>query len=142
MSDEAERIRRQMQDVRQDMGQDVHGIVQGAKQLSDWHYYVRQHPWACVGGAFAVGFLLTPARKQLMRADVSKVVEHLRSTGVLPAAASGAPHAGGLMGTVLAMAGPYLLKGAATLLASKLAGGSHAETPAPNNPGDIPYPAP
>jgi hypothetical protein len=124
MSDEAERIRHEMQNVRQDMGQEVHGIVRGAKQLSDWKYYVRQHPWACVAGAFTLGFMATPARKQLWRGDAAKMLEHLRSSGVLPAAASGAAApAGGVMGAVLAMAGPFVLKNAAAMLARHFQGG-------------------
>jgi hypothetical protein len=124
MSDEAERIRQQMQHVRQVVGDDVKGIVQGARHATDWRYYVRRHPWACVGSAFALGFLATPARRKLLTGDAHKIFEQLRASGLVTAATGATPLAGGgLAAKVLAVAGPLLVRGAASLMAQHLAAG-------------------
>jgi hypothetical protein len=132
MSDEAERIRRQMQHVRQEVGADVKGIVQGARHATDWRYYVQRHPWACLGSAFALGFLVTPARRKLLAGgDAHKVIEQLRSSGLLAAATSAAPLAsGGMAAKVLALAGPILLRGAASLIAQHMSAGKSPPEPA------------
>jgi hypothetical protein len=122
MSDEAERIRQQMQNVRKDVGADVQGIVHGARQLSDWHYYVRKYPWACVGSAFVLGFLVTPARRKLLTGDPRHILEQLRESGLLNATTAAAPLAGGgLAGKVLAVAGPILLRSASAMVARHFA---------------------
>lgn len=122
MSDEAERIRQQMQHVRKEVGADVQGIVHGARQLSDWHYYVRKYPWACIGSAFALGFLVTPARRKLLSGDAGKILEQLRESGLLNATTAAAPLAGGgIAGKVLAVAGPILLRSASAMVARHFA---------------------
>jgi hypothetical protein len=119
MSDEAERIRRQMQAIRQDMGDGVQEVVAGARQLSDWRYYVRRHPWACVGGAMALGFMIAPMRRR-KKFDVSPddLVAQLRAGGAAPAAAVAG---GGIAATVAKMAAPIVLRGVSALVARKLA---------------------
>src|SRR5262245_22564765 len=98
MSDDAERIRRQMQAIRQDMEGGVKGVVEGARQLSDWRYYVRQHPWACVAGAIALGFIAAPMRRKKVDGIPEELLAKLRSGGPVPAAAAAA--GGGLAATV------------------------------------------
>jgi hypothetical protein len=125
MSDDAEYIRRQMQNVRQEMGADVKEIVHGARQLTDWRYHVRTHPWACVAGAFAVGFLLMPARKAAAAAkdvNVDQLLTHLKNQGLNVAAGRAASFApGGMLGRVIAVAGPYVARTAINAIAHRLA---------------------
>jgi hypothetical protein len=42
MSESADDIIERMQRVRRDVSQDVAGIVETAKTLTDWRYYVRE----------------------------------------------------------------------------------------------------
>lgn len=126
MNDDAERIRQEMQNVRQDMGAGVQDVVQGARQLSDWRYYVRKHPWVCVGSAFALGFLATPARRRILSGnlDVASLVQQLKG-GV----ATGAPMLpGGVAGRILAFVGPIILQNAAAFVAQRFA--PHDPSPA------------
>jgi hypothetical protein len=124
MGDDAERIRRKMHHLRQEMGADVKGIVHGARQLSDWRFYLRQHPWACVGSAFALGFLAAPVRRKSLDGDVEKLLEQLRRNKA--AAALGlAPSAGGSLGSgllkrALAVGGPILARQAASYFAKRV----------------------
>ena len=57
---EADQLRRQMAQVRHELRDDVDGVVAQAKEMTEWRYYVREHPWVCVGVAAAVGFLVVP----------------------------------------------------------------------------------
>jgi hypothetical protein len=132
MSDEADRIRRQMQNVRQDVGDNVKDIVHGARQLSDWRYYVRRHPWACIGSAFAVGFLAMPGRRKSLPADLQKVVEQLRASG-LGVTAAQATSGSSLAGRLVAMAAPILVRQVLPLVAQYMA--SAKGEPSPSRTG-------
>jgi hypothetical protein len=134
MSEDAERIRQQMQHVRQEMGAGMQDVVHGARQLSDWKYYVRRHPWACVGSAFALGFLATPARRKVLtdKVDVASIVEQLKrhgvDTGSLGAGlAAGA--GGGLASRAFSLLWPILLRNAGAMVAQHLAARGPAAPP-------------
>jgi hypothetical protein len=55
----AEEIQRQMQSVRSTLRADVKELVDNARDMTDWHYYVRRYPLASVAVAAAVGFVAT-----------------------------------------------------------------------------------
>ena len=55
-------IQRQMSEIRGEMRHDMNTLVKNARTLSDWRYYVRNYPWACLGAAAFVGYLLVPPR--------------------------------------------------------------------------------
>lgn len=48
--------------IRHDIHQDVRNVVEGAEAAANWHRYVQGYPWAAVGAAFAIGFILVPRR--------------------------------------------------------------------------------
>ncbi|QDT90236.1 hypothetical protein [Gimesia algae] len=58
----AEEIRRTMHEIRRELDDDVYHIKQSASKLTDWQYYIRHYPWACVGAAAAFGFLIVPRK--------------------------------------------------------------------------------
>lgn len=135
MSDDAERIRQQMQNLRREVGADVHDIVHSARQLSDWRYYVKHFPWACVGSAFALGFFVSPARKKLMPGgvDAKSLLAHLKAQGlnVTPGRAAGfAP--GGMAGRLIGLAGPFVMRQASEMIKQRLRAqnGADLRTPA------------
>jgi hypothetical protein len=139
MSDDAEYIRRQMKNVRQEMGADVKEIVHGARQLTDWRYYLRTHPWACVAGAAALGFLVVPTRKAAGAAkdlNVDQLLAQLKSQGFNAAAGRAASFVpGGLLGRVIATAGPIVARTALNAIAARLAGANDREAEsAPSHP--------
>jgi len=63
-SNEIDDIRRQMAQIRRELHEDVQGVVAGAEAATDWRRYVRLYPWACVGAAFGLGFLIAPRRRR------------------------------------------------------------------------------
>jgi hypothetical protein len=75
MNHAAERIQRQMEDVRGQLNDDLEGVVDSAKELVDWRAHVRKHPWACVGAAVAIGYSVVPKRLELNSPDVDTLLE-------------------------------------------------------------------
>lgn len=138
MSDDADSIRQRMQNVRRSVGDDVEGIVHTAKTLADWRYYVKNHPWACLGAAFAAGFLLMPKRKLPKEDDARKLIELLKSNkislGAMGATPFG-PGTGGLAKTLIAMAAPAMMRAVMTYAGERFAaGGQPPEAASPEAP--------
>jgi hypothetical protein len=132
-NEDAERIRRQMQHVRQDMGDELKGIVLGARQLSDWRYYVKQHPWACLGAAFAVGFALMPGKRTPAQAEIDRLLAQLRSSTRTVNALGSAPGASGLLGRLVALAAPIVIRSATSFVSNQLSGARRPQSP-PHDP--------
>jgi len=57
---ETQAILERMAEVRCNLDEDVQGIVEGARDMSQWRSYVRAYPWWCLGGALALGYLVVP----------------------------------------------------------------------------------
>jgi len=60
---EIEALQRQMQQVRMDLGEEVHDLVENARAMTDWRAYWRKHPLAWCGAAAVLGYLAIPRRK-------------------------------------------------------------------------------
>lgn len=71
----AEDLRRQMRQVRRDLGAGVEEIVDQAKSLTDWQHYVKSYPMTCLSAAAILGYLLVPARRQVIRPSASPLVD-------------------------------------------------------------------
>jgi len=82
---EAGRLQEQMHALRTSLGHDVHGLVESARSITDWHHYWRSHPWAWCGAAAVVGYLAVPARR-MARGDVEKLVGLAESATAIPKA--------------------------------------------------------
>ena len=74
-SPSADDIRRQMSRIRCDLHENVRGIVENARVITDWKHYVRRYPWVCMAGAIAVGYLAIPRRLEIMRPDPDTLAE-------------------------------------------------------------------
>jgi len=68
-------IQRQMSQIRCDLHTNVRGIVENAKVIADWKYYVRRYPWACLAGVAALGYLAVPRRLEILRPDLDTLAE-------------------------------------------------------------------
>jgi hypothetical protein len=66
---EATAIRQRMEEVRCDLDNDVQEIVEDAREMTDWHSYVKSHPWICFGAALAAGYLVVPPRPSKLQLD-------------------------------------------------------------------------
>jgi ElaB/YqjD/DUF883 family membrane-anchored ribosome-binding protein len=71
----AEEVRRQMRQVRSDLGEEMQAFVEGARLMTDWHYYVRQAPWIAMGMAAAVGYVVVPSKTPVLRPSREQLEE-------------------------------------------------------------------
>ena len=107
-SRETEAIRQRMEEVRCDLDEDVQEIVEGARVMSEWRYYVRTYPWACLGAALAVGYVIVPRRPFGMQADAQTPAELNQSR---MRAVSDLPAKGTARGILLAFVGNLVMRG-------------------------------
>jgi hypothetical protein len=70
-TNEVDEIRRLMAQIRRELHQDVREVVAGAEAAADWRRYIRMYPWASVGVAFAVGYLIVPKRRRSVPRDIA-----------------------------------------------------------------------
>ena len=71
-SAEIAEIQQRMAQIRREMHKDVQGAVRGAQSLTDWRNLLANHPWAGLGIAMGLGYLIVPRKKTELRAgDVS-----------------------------------------------------------------------
>jgi hypothetical protein len=68
-SAEINEIQRRMAQIRREMHADVQGAVRGAQSLTDWRSLIGSHPWAALGVAAGVGYLLVPRRRSDKHSD-------------------------------------------------------------------------
>jgi hypothetical protein len=68
-SHDADEIRRQMREIRQDVGRDVNVLMSRVHDYASWRYHWRNHPWVCLGTAAALGFIAVPARTRTVVRD-------------------------------------------------------------------------
>jgi hypothetical protein len=94
-SPETEAIRQRMELVRCDLDEDVQEIVEGARDMGDWRYYVKTYPWICVGGALVAGYLMVPV-----------------ALGALASVAASASATGGVRSKLLRLVGNLVMRSA------------------------------
>ena len=118
----AEEIQAQMRQMRCELGEDVEGLVENASVMSDWRYYVRSYPWACLGVAAAAGFLLVPSRPVVLQQDPGAVANELakRKLVVNPATQVQAKAPPGVLAAVAGIVANTLLQGGLALAKAKL----------------------
>jgi hypothetical protein len=129
----AEAIQAQMRSVRCEVGADVQGIVENARVLTDWHYYVRTYPWICIGAAAAVGYLVIPTRVHYVKPDPATLAELARQHKVVVQQTASSQPKPGMLAAVVGMATSALLQGGlglakqglSTYLESQLNGKNH-----------------
>jgi hypothetical protein len=86
-STEAELLQSQMRQVRASLREDVKVILENARDMTDWQYYVKRYPWACLGAAAALGFLIVPSRTIRAAAPApSSIMSGLGSNSTFPSA--------------------------------------------------------
>jgi len=66
---EVTEIQRRMAQIRRGLHDEVQQIVVNSKVMTDWRHYVRVYPWASVGAAVAVGYLMVPRRHPVPTLD-------------------------------------------------------------------------
>ncbi len=60
---EADRVRKEMAQIRHELHRDVSEVVVGASSFFDWRSHIAKAPWFAIASAFAVGYLIIPRKK-------------------------------------------------------------------------------
>jgi len=126
-SAEAAEIQREMREIRADLRDDVHDIVESAHKMADWTQYVTAYPWLCVGAALAAGYLVVPQRAVIMRPDADAMIELAKKHKLFVSTADSATGGkvprkrGGLFGELLGLAAATLLQGGLKIVTTQLA---------------------
>ena len=111
---EVDEIRRHMAQIRRELHEDVQGVVRGAEATTDWRRYVKTYPWAALGLAFGVGYLIVPRKSR----PQGPIAPYLPSTYDRPAERTPAPapapepkkQGKGIFKTLVGLATPFVLK--------------------------------
>jgi hypothetical protein len=85
-TNESDEIRRKMALIRRELHQDVREVVASAEAVADWRRYLRMFPWASVGVAFAIGYLIVPKRKRSVSLDTATQADLVSARAALGAA--------------------------------------------------------
>lgn len=122
---EAESIQKQMRAVREDIRDDVREIVGSAHDMTDWTLYVKAYPWLCLGAAFALGFVIVPARSVVIKPDAEGLMELARRNKLVVKMQESSPQKkrGGLLNELLGMAAATLLHSGVKVVTNQLAQG-------------------
>jgi hypothetical protein len=88
VADDAEAVRREMAQLRQELGGNVRGLASRTSPTAQWKRTVANHAWLALGAAALAGYLIVPKRKLRApgRTEVSSVsraeaVDQARQTG-------------------------------------------------------------
>lgn len=130
---EADAIRAQMAGVRDTLDENVHEIVENARNLTDWRYYVKAAPWGTVAAAVALGYFAVPRKVHVVRPDADQLAElarrHELNFGKVPKTET---KSGGPAQAIMTMAANAALRAVGAYLsqqAGKVMGRQAAETP-------------
>jgi len=149
--EDAEAIRLRMAGVRGALDENVRELVQNAgvladraRNLTDWRYYVKAAPWATVGAAAAVGYLIVPRRVQIVQPDADQIAELARRHQiVVQHAAKAEAKQGGPAQLVMTMLANALLRAVTAYVsqqAGKAFGQQVAEKPQDQFNAEVPGP--
>jgi hypothetical protein len=70
-----ETVRARMRAIRGEIDQDLDHVSASTRCLVAWKHYMDAYPWACLGTAAALGFLIAPKRSTATRGDVAAAGE-------------------------------------------------------------------
>jgi hypothetical protein len=104
-------ILRRMEEVRCDVDEDVQEIVEGARDMGKWRYYVKNYPWVCLGAALAAGYLIVPRRSVGMQPDAQKVEDLVKPSPLLETTTSSLTS--NVVAIVLPLVGNLVMRGVA-----------------------------
>ena len=120
---EAEEIQRAMAGIRCELNAGVDDIVDNAKVMSDWRYYVRAYPWACAAGAVVLGYLIVPSRLDVIRPDAKTLAKLAQQNRLVVKSDPEPQRRGGLLGPLFTLLASTVIRGAVAY-AGNLAGQS------------------
>lgn len=109
---QAEEIQRQMAEIRCALHENVTGIVESARVMSDWRYYVRRYPLASAAAALALGYLVVPARLEVISPDADTLLKLARKNQLIVKEDPEGRPRGRILGPLFTLVASALVRGA------------------------------
>ena len=106
----ADEIQEQMATTRRQIHERSDEVATSTKELTDWRFYVRRHPWASVTAAALIGYAIVPGRSKSGAEDftgdtddpsAASKTEELRSVLVGAAKRAAVAHVSRTLGDVV-----------------------------------------
>lgn len=142
--EDADALRMRMASVRGTLDESVHEIVENARNLTDWRYYVKAAPWGAVGAAAAIGYLIVPRRIQIVQPNADEIAKLAkRHQIVVEHAAKAEAKQGGPAQLVMTMLANAMLRAVTAYVsqqAGKVFGEQVAEKPQEQFNAEVPEP--
>jgi hypothetical protein len=113
-------IQGQMRQIRVEMRDDVQGLVDNARKLGDWQYYVKTYPWACLAVAAAAGYLIVPSKVHVIQPDPKALVELAKARQISVTADVQPKANGGIAKGLLNMAAGMIIQGGLAVLSGQI----------------------
>ena len=120
-SDEAEQLRRQMAQVRVDLGEDAEQIAENARTMTDWRYYVSSYPWASMAVAAAVGYIAVPRRLEVISPSPEVLAKLANQDRLVVKPKAEAEPKKGLAGTLFTFLSSMVVRGALAAIGQQVA---------------------
>ena len=135
---DASNIRDRMASIRDDIDQDMDGIVEGARSLVDWREHVRSNPLIAAGLTALIGYAVVPKKQSVIQADPAQLSKMLKANKVIVSPGGNvkpkSSMMGGLIGTLLATAVRAAAVQAGQQLTAKVSGIQPSDPAAPPQP--------
>ncbi len=116
----AEQLREEMARVRRDLNLNYGEVVENARDMADWRYYVRRYPWASLGVAAALGYLVVPNRVELIRPDASELLKLAKKNKLVVEPKPSAEPKSSVGGALFNMMASMLVRGAIAYVGQKV----------------------
>lgn len=106
----ATELQQQMHAIRTGLRPEVNEIVDSARTLMSWRYYVASYPWASLGAAAAVGFLIVPRRLHVTRPDPEALKRLAKDSRLVLETEPSVPAKPTMIASAFALAGSLLVR--------------------------------
>ena len=106
--------------VRSKIDRDVEQVAEKTRQLKDWKYHVRAHPWVAISAVAAVGFFAVPRKTSLLRPDPQDLARLARNNQLVLSKPGKVPQQKSMARAAAVMIGNVLARTALTYLSQQL----------------------
>jgi hypothetical protein len=124
----AEELRQQMAQVRRDMNLNYGEVVDHAREMADWRYYVRSYPWAALGVALAAGYLVVPNRTEIISPNAEELLKLAKKNKLVVEPKPTAEPKSSVGGAVFTMLANLLVRGLISYAGQKMGKTAGRET--------------
>ena len=132
----ADRIQRQMEDVRGQLSQRVEHTLISTRRATRWQSYVRQYPRACIGLAAVIGYLVVPRRLQVGQPDAETLRKLAERNKLVVQANSAEENRGGMRRRMLRFIANAAFRGAMAHIGRQIAKSGTNRSGPSKSPGD------